>query len=85
MPMLWPGENLAANNAMAWAICGASRPNAVTWAGEAARPLVTSKHFPPSAGATGGIQCERMKHDRRVSTFGLPQGSIHTLPRRMRR
>jgi hypothetical protein len=70
---------------MAWAICGASRPVTVTWAGEAARPLVPSKHFPPVAGGTGGIHCERMKHDRHVSTFRLPQGGIHTLPRRMRR
>ena len=37
-------------NAVSGAICGASRPIAVTWAGEAARPLLSSKHFPPAAG-----------------------------------
>ena len=52
---------------MSWATCGASRPIAVTWAGEATRPLVPLKHFPPAAGGTGGIHCERMKHDRRVT------------------
>ena len=50
----------------------------MTWAGEAARPLVSSKHFPPKAGGSGGIHAKRMKHDRHVSTFRLPQGGIHT-------
>ena len=40
---------------------------AVTWAGEAARPLLPSKHFPLTAGAVGVIHGNRMKHDRRVS------------------
>ena len=44
---------------MPWAICEASRPIAVTLAGEAARPLVSSKHFPPTAGGTGGIHTFR--------------------------
>ena len=59
---------------MAWAICEASRPIAMTRAGEAARPLVSSKHFPPKAGGSGGIHAKRMKHDRHVSIYTLPQG-----------
>jgi hypothetical protein len=50
----------------------------MTWAGEAARPFVSAKHFPPTAGGTGGIHCERMKHDRHVSIIRLQQGGIHT-------
>jgi hypothetical protein len=39
---------------------------------------VSSKHFPPKAGGSGGIHAKRMKHDRHVSIYSLPQGGIHT-------
>jgi hypothetical protein len=60
LPMSWPGET-SRPNAVSGAICGASRPIAVTRTGEAARPLVSSKHFPPAAGAIGGRH--GIKHD----------------------
>jgi len=37
---------------------------------------VSSKHFPPAAGGTDGIHCERMKHDRHVSTTGCRKAAF---------